>query len=88
MKSMEQEKQYELIIHLLISVQSQFHAFRDAFANYMAQDLKLTPQQKEKWLQKIKQSTKEADAATRAQIALFYEGKFGSIDDLIDSLNN
>lgn len=85
---MDQNKQNELIIHLLISIQSQFHAFRDSVSSYIVKDLGLDQVGKEKWVKKIKDSTKEAEKATKAQVALYYEGKFGNIDDLLDSINN
>ena len=82
---MNQEKYNTLLIHLLVVTQSEIQVTRDLLFGYIAENKKLTKDQKEKTAKAFSEKVKERQKEILAQIRLNYEGDLGGIDDLINS---
>ena len=82
---MNQEKYNTLLIHLLVVTQSEIQVTRDLLFGYIADNKKLTKEQKEKTAQVFSEKVRERQKDILAQIRINYEGDLGDIDDLINS---
>ena len=83
---MTTEKQNELIIHLLVSIQSQVQTTRDFLFANMARQEKWTQQKTEQFQKGFEDSVLDKQKHALEQIRLYYKGDLGDVDDLISRL--